>query len=301
MNSKNKTREITIGYVFCDRKLGGDEKAFLNLARKKKLNFIMFNISKEINERAIEAKAAKCDIIFNNSAEEYATEFVKTLEELGKKVIDSSRCFYYSEDKWMFFLKCKRAHVPTPKTNLLSSNIREAMKDVHAFNQWPIIIKKIDGCQGDFVKKADNPQQAEKIIKKFWPDKGRDPIIIQEFIKSKSYRVTAIGNKIVQTATKDATGWKSTGVYQKIHHKFKVDKKLKRIVNQVLRVSRINVCGIDFLKKDGKWLVIEVNAVPSFDFFLSEREKLIGKVLDLLVKKVKSSSEYKRKIARLEN
>ena len=89
----------------------------------------------------------------------------------------------------------------------------------------------------------------------------------KQFIKSKSYRVTVIDKRIVQTATKDANGWKSTGVYQKIHHKFKIDPALKRIVNRIIRATRIHVCGIDFLKRDGKWLVIEANATPSFDFF----------------------------------
>jgi len=281
---EEKEKKIVLGYIFCDRKKGADEKAFLRMARKKGAEVIMFNISKEIDERAIERKADKCDIIFNNSAEEFAIEVVKMFEELGKKVIDSSRMYYYVEDKWMFFMKCRKYKIPTPKTNLLSENLNEAKKDLKKFNKWPVIIKGIDGCQGDYVQRAKNIEEAEEIIKEFWRKGSRRmPIIAQEFIKSKSYRVTVINKKIVQTATKDANGWKSTGVYQKVHHKFKIDNSLKRIVNKVIRAIRIHVCGIDFLKKDGKWLVIEANAVPSFDFFPKEREKLIAKVIDLLI------------------
>jgi RimK family alpha-L-glutamate ligase len=288
--------KVKIGYIFCERTHGPDEKAFLKLARKKGAELIMFNISKDINERQIEKKANKCDIVFNNSAEDFAIEVAKTIEEFGKKVIDSSRAYYYVEDKWMFFLKCKRFGIPTPKTTLLSENLNEARKDMRKFNKWPVIIKAIDGCQGDYVEKAETLDEAEKIIKKFWK-KGsrRAPIIIQEFIKSKSYRVTVINNRIVQTATKDATGWKSTGVYQKIHHKFKIDDSLRRIVRKILRAVRIGVCGIDFLKKDSKWLVIEANSTPSFDFFPKEREKLIGKVLDMLIERVESNKHNHRR------
>jgi glutathione synthase/RimK-type ligase-like ATP-grasp enzyme len=181
-------------------------------------------------------------------------------------------------------MKCKKYKIPTPKTTLLSENLNEARKDLKKFNSWPVILKRIDGCQGDYVARAENINEAEKIIKKFW-EKGTErlPIIAQEFIKSKSYRVTVINGKIVQTATKDNYGWKSTGVYQKTHHKFKVDSNLRRIVNKIIRATRIHICGIDFLKKDHHWLVIEANAVPAFDFFPSEREKLIAKVLDLLI------------------
>jgi hypothetical protein len=38
------------------------------------------------------------------------------------------------------------------------------------------------------------------------------------------------------------------------------------------------------LKKDGKWLLLEVNGQPSLDFFEEEKEKLIEHVLNLLIK-----------------
>jgi len=295
--SSEEAKKIKIGYIFWDRSLGGDEKAFLKLAKKKNAELIMFNIAKGINEAQIEKKVAECDIVFNNSAEDFATELVKTIEEMGKKVVDSSKTYYYSEDKWMFFLKCKRHNIPTPKTALISEDINEAKREILAFNQWPIIIKRIDGCQGDYVEKAENLDEADAIIRKFWKKSSeRLPIIIQEFIKSKSYRVTLINNQIVQTATKDADSWKSTGVYQKIHHKFTLDNKIRKLSKRIAKMSGIQVCGIDFLKKDGKWYVIEVNAVPSFDFFPKEREKLISKVLDLLIHKVRNNKHNHRRL-----
>jgi glutathione synthase/RimK-type ligase-like ATP-grasp enzyme len=46
----------------------------------------------------------------------------------------------------------------------------------------------------------------------------------------------------------------------------------------------IKICGIDMLKKDGKWLLLEVNGQPSLDFFEDEREKLTEAALNLLIK-----------------
>ena len=127
-----------------------------------------------------------------------------------------------------------------------------------------------------------------KVIKKFWK-KGSEkmPIIAQEFINSPSYRVTVIGNKIVQTAIKQNNGWKATGVYAKNFKKFKIDPKLEKIVKKIVRISRIKICGIDLFKKNGKWLVLEVNSQPSFDFFEDEREMLIDKALNLLKKEAR--------------
>jgi glutathione synthase/RimK-type ligase-like ATP-grasp enzyme len=285
---KEEKKKLTIGYLFCERKYGKDEQAFSKVCKKRKINLVMFNIYHDIEQRELEKKAAKCDIIFNNSADEYAIEYVKTLEELGKKVIDSSRSFYYIEDKWMFYLMCRKNKIPTPKTILLPENLIIARKKLKKFNKWPVILKRIEGCQGEFVERAENLDEAIKIIQNFWKKGGGEklPIIAQQFIKSKSYRVTLIGGKIVQTATKDANGWKSTGVYQKVHHKFKVGSRLRKIAKKVALASRIHVLGIDFMKKGEKWFVLEANAVPAFDFFPNEREKLLSKVIDLLVKEI---------------
>ena len=283
-----KGKRLTLGYIYGEKTMGKDEKLFISLCKKRKINLIMINIDKKIDENELEEKAKKCDIIFNNSADEFAYEIIKTLEELGKKVIDSSKTYYYTEDKWIFYLKCKENNIPTPETILLSENINIARKNLKDFNHWPVVLKRVWGTMGEYVEKADNILKAEYVIKKFW-EKGNEklPVIAQELIHSPSYRVTAIGKEIVQTALKESKGWKCTGVYEKEFEKFKIDKELEKIIKKVIPVVGINVCGIDLLKKEGKWVVLEVNSTPAFDFFENEREMLIGKVLNFLKKQVK--------------
>ena len=278
-------KKVGIGYILSGHGLGEDEEICLRLAKKNNIELIMFNTSEEIDEEQIKEKIKKCDIIYNATAEDFAIEFEKTIEELGKKVIDSSKAYYYTEDKWMFFLKCKEHKIPTPKTILLLENISTAKKELEKFNQWPVILKRINGCMGEFVEKAENIKESEKIIKKFWK-KGSErlPIIAQEFIKSPSYRVTLIGNRIMQTAVKENTGWKSTGVYEKRFKKFRIDKKLKELIRKISKVMKIKICGIDFLKKDGKWFVLEINSSPGFDFFSIERKELNAELLRFLKK-----------------
>ena len=56
---------------------------------------------------------------------------------------------------------------------------------------------------GEYVGKAKGMGEAEELIKKFWK-KGAEklPIIAQEFVKSPSYRVTVIGNRIEKKQTR---------------------------------------------------------------------------------------------------
>jgi len=280
---------ITIGYIFNEPYLRKDEKIFLELAKKKGINLVMINTAKDLAEEELEEKVKRCDILFNNSAEEFALEIVKTIEELGKKVIEPSKEFYYDEDKWMFFLKCKEHKIPTLRTILLSQNWNIIKKELEKFNEWPVILKRVEGTNGEYVDKADNLREAEKIINRFWK-KGsqRLPIIAQEFVKSPSFRVTIIGDKVAQTAIKNSKGWKATGVYleDKNVKKFQVDKELKKIINKINKVFRMKIYGIDLFKKNGKWLVLEINSAPGLDFFNKEEKKLVGEIIDFLKKEV---------------
>ncbi|MFA5174274.1 MAG: ATP-grasp domain-containing protein [Candidatus Pacearchaeota archaeon] len=284
-------KKVVIGYIFSEKRKGRDEKLFLKLAKKKNIELYMINSRKisNINEIGeVENIAKKCDIFYNNSAEEFALEIAKMIEETGKRVIDSSRTYYYSEDKWMCYLICKENKIPTLNTILLSENLGVARKELKDFGHWPVILKRVYGCMGEYVDKADDLNGAEKIIKKFWR-KGSEkiPVIAQEFVKSSSYRVLVIGGKIVQTALKESKNWKATGVHATKFKKFPVDKELIKVIKRLTNATKINVCGVDLFKKNGKWIVLEINAEPAFDFFENEREKIIGLVLDLVKSKVK--------------
>ena len=282
-------RRITLGYIYYGARLGGDEVAFMKLAKKKKIDLVLIDAAKDVNEEELKNKIANCDVIFNNSAEDFATEIVKTIEEMGKKVVESSKRFYYDEDKWMFFLKCQKHKIPTPETILLSENLNLARKELEDFGQWPVILKRVEGTCGEFVDKADNLRQAERIIKKFWK-KGsqRLPIIAQEFIDTHiCYRATIIDSKIVQTAIKESKGWKQSGISVYSKKKFPVDEQLNDIVRKISRGFKISIYGIDLFKKDGKWIVLEINAEPAFDFFLKERNQMLSRVMDFLIQKAK--------------
>ena len=81
-------RKITIGYLFNEPYLRKDEKIFLQVAKDKGLDLVMINTAKDLGEEQLEQQIKKCDIFFNNSAEDFAVEVVKTIEELGKRVIE---------------------------------------------------------------------------------------------------------------------------------------------------------------------------------------------------------------------
>ena len=279
-------KKKTIGIICCGRELVKEGKTFLELAKKKDVKIIMINLSDKLDIKSLKRKIKKCDIIYNSIWDDLSIELTKTIEEWGKKIFESSVSYYYTEDKWMFYVKCKKHKIPTPDTILLSENISNAKRELKEFGRWPVVLKRISGTMGEYVGKAKSMGEAEILIKKFWK-KGSEklPIIAQEFVKSPSYRVTLIGNKIVQTALKkNRHGWKATGVYAKKFEHFEVNAGLRRIIKKLMKFIDIKICGVDMFKRDGKWLLLEVNAQPSLDFFEEEREKKVERVLDFLIK-----------------
>ena len=285
MLRNKKQKKLVIGYIFTAKKVGREEKLFLKLAKKKNIEIVMINLFKKIDEEEFENKIRKCDLVYNNTAEDFVIESLKTVEELGKKVIDTSQLYYYTEDKWLFYLKCRDHKIPTLETILLSHNLNIARAELKEFGKWPVVLKRIYGTMGEFVERANNLAQAMEIMKKFQKmDCDKLPIIAQEFVKSPSYRVTIIDKKIVQTAIKKSKNWKSTGVYGKQFDKFRIDKNLKKTLTKIINFIKINVCGVDLLKKDGHWLVLEVNTNPALDFIEEEYEHLVDLVLTFLKK-----------------
>jgi RimK family alpha-L-glutamate ligase len=279
-------KKKVIGILSCGREIEREGKVFVELAKKKDVKLILINISDRFDVKSFKRKVKKCDIVYCSVWDDFSVELTKTIEEWGIKIFESSNSYYYTEDKWMFYVKCKKHNVPTPDTILLSENINNAKRELKEFGRWPVILKRVNGTMGEYVGKAKGLEEAEQLMKKFWK-KGSEklPIIAQEFIKSPSYRVTVVGNKIVQTALKkNNAGWKATGVYAKKFEHFEINKKLERIIKRVMKFLDIKICGVDMLKKEGKWLLLEVNGQPSLDFFEEERERLVESVLNLLIK-----------------
>ncbi len=276
-------KKAVIGYIYTGD-LTKEERVFMREARKKNIRLVLLDEFRDLKEEMLKKKIDECDIIFNSSAEDFAIEFSKSIESLGKKVVDPTKTYYYIEDKWMFFLKCRENNIPTPETILLSENINVLKRELKDFNHWPVILKRVYGTVGEFVERADNVRDAVRVIKKLWK-KGSErlPIIAQEFIESPSYRVTVIDGKIAQTALKEnRSSWKATGNYGNHFKKFDVDKNMERIVKKTVSAVKIGVCGIDLLRKGNEWVVIEVNAEPALDFFDDEMSLLVSRTLSFL-------------------
>jgi len=99
---------------------------------RKKFNVKFFPIHEITDLNYIKNESKNIKIILNTAGDIPNTfdslEITKTFEGMGKHVIDSSKSFYYREDKWLFYQWCKKNNLPTPETYYIPRNINISKK-----------------------------------------------------------------------------------------------------------------------------------------------------------------------------
>ena len=250
---------------------------------KKKFDLILFPVQKDIDYENLRKQAKIVHVVLNTAVDMPNTydseEMVKTFEGMGKKVIDSSKSFYYKEDKWLFYQTCVKNRLPTPiswyvprNANAFKAGLKEIMKD------GALVFKGVFSDTGKAVKRAMDYEEALHVIKTLRKEIGLMPVIAQRYIPhgKVSYRVTLAGDKIIQAIVKYGKNWKEGKLYAKNerYRKFRPDRKLIQICKKVSKAFGLEWCGIDLLKDvRGKWYIIEVNSGPSMDFVISDMRR----------------------------
>ena len=198
---------------------------------------------------------------------------------LGDKVNiwPSEKVFKIFSDKFktaVFFNKLK---INTPKTVLINlyeeKHIEEAAKEVGGF---PAVIKNVKGSQGANVGKVNSVKEVKDFIineKKRSLAKSNTPYkkfayILQEYISFESgsdYRVLCLGNEIIGGIKRTSkTDFRANISLGGSAASFTPNQKIKTICTKIIKESGVLFAGIDFIKKDDRFLAIEVNTSGEF-------------------------------------
>ena len=258
-------------------------------ALKKKMNIVHLPAEEQLDVNELKEKTKDCKLIYNDTTCQpilfESLELSKTLEEIGKKVINSSHSFFYQEDKWMFYLKCLEHRIPTPKTYFIPRETRfyqRVIKEI--LKETPIVLKGVFSDNAMEVEKVKDYQGFVKKVKKIAKKSHGSPIIAQEFIPNfnRSYRATLINHKLYQFVVKISRSWKQAGSSKEHFRKIKVNKKLRDLCERTSRALGMQICGLDLIFNNGKWYIIEANSCPGLDFISKEEPKLVKKVSEYL-------------------
>ena len=108
-----------LGILISGREIPETTQRLVTLAKESFMEVLILNITSEVSQEDLE-KMIVCDIIFNDSGEEYAMNYIKIFENIGIPVVESSKALF-QESKWNFYKICMKNDIPAPKSILLDN------------------------------------------------------------------------------------------------------------------------------------------------------------------------------------
>ncbi len=290
----DKEKKLSMGLIYYKTYQDYEDRMLFKALKKKNMNIVHLPAEEQLDINELKEKTKKCKLIYNDTTCQpilfESLELSKTLEEIGKKVINSSHSFFYQEDKWMFYLKCLEHRIPTPKTYFIPRETRfyqRIIKDILKEN--PLVLKGVFSDNAMEVEKVNDYPMFIKKVKKIVNKSHGSPIIAQEFLPNlnRSYRATLINHKLQQFVIKISKSWKQAGHARESFRIIKVNKKLRNLCERASRALGMQVCGFDLIFNKGKWYIIEINSCPGLDFISHDQHRLVKNIANYLYSECK--------------
>jgi len=197
----------------------------------------------------------------------YGTTVVRHFQEMGVCVLNTAMSIFSSRDKFRCLQIMVRNHIPIP-TSYFSYDLHDAEAIVRQKLGYPLIVKVIEGTQGNGVYLVKNQKEATKLFDGLSELKTR--VILQEFIsefKGKDIRAFVVGGKVVGAMMRVA----GKGEFRSNLHRGGVGELInlteeeKAIAIKAAAVLDLDIAGVDILRAKKGALVIEVNSSPGLE------------------------------------
>ena len=285
----DKEKKISMGLIYYKTYEDYEDRMLFKALKKKNMNIVHLPAEEQLDVSELKEKTKNCKLIYNDTTCQpilfESLELSKTLEEIGKKVINSSHSFFYKEDKWMFYLKCLEHRIPTPKTYFIPRETRFYQKIIkEILRESPLVLKGVFSDNAMEVERVNDYPMFVKKIKKIVKRSHGSPIIAQEFIPNlkRSYRATLINHKLQQFVVKISKSWKQSGHIREHFRTIKVNKKLKNLCERTSKALGMQICGLDLIFNNGKWYIIEANSCPALNFINDDEKRLVKNMANYL-------------------
>ncbi|MGB0956230.1 MAG: 30S ribosomal protein S6--L-glutamate ligase [Panacagrimonas sp.] len=194
----------------------------------------------------------------------YGTAVVRQFEMMGVYCVNESVAITRSRDKLRAHQLLARKGVGMPVTGFAHSP-DDTADLISLVGRAPVVIKLIQGTQGQGVVLAETDKAAESVIDAFRGLKAH--FLVQDFVKEAEgadIRCFVIGERVVASMMRQA---REGEFRSNLHrggsaHKVRITPTERATAVRAAQVMGLNVAGVDILRaKDGP-VVMEVNSSP---------------------------------------
>ena len=197
----------------------------------------------------------------------YATAVLRQFEMGGVFALNESVAITRSRDKLRALQIMARKGLEMPRTGFAHST--KLTKDlIEEVGGTPVVIKMLEGTQGQGVVLAENYQAAESVIELL---RGLDAyFLVQEFVseaKGSDLRCFVVGDKVIAAMKRQGR----PGEFRSNLHRggkaeaVKITKEERKVAVKAAQAMGLNVAGVDILRAKSGPSVIEVNSSPGLE------------------------------------
>ena len=197
----------------------------------------------------------------------YGTAVVRQFEMQGVYTLNESVAITRARDKLRALQLLARKGVGLPRTGFA-----HAPDDTEGVMQLvggaPMVIKLIEGTQGQGVVLAETANAASSVIEAF---RGLDAyFLVQEFVREANgsdIRCFVVGNKVVAAMQRTACA----GEFRSNLHRggsaapVEITAEERRTALRAAKIMGLNVAGVDLLRSQSGPMVMEVNSSPGLE------------------------------------
>lgn len=197
----------------------------------------------------------------------YGTAILRQFEMLGVYSLNSSVAVLKARDKLKSLQILAKNNIPMPSTGIANSpaSIDAIIKSLGGA---PLIIKLVEGTEGEGVVLAETNSAAKSVISAF--KQLHANVIVQEFIKESSgrdIRCFVVGNKVVASMERVA----NEGEYRANFHlgasvkPVVITKEERAMAIKASKVMGMDIAGVDILRSNRGSLILEINSSPGLE------------------------------------
>ncbi len=185
-------------------------------------------------------------------------------QELGVKVANSPRTLEIAIDKWLTLDFMRRSGLEIPRTIVCQS--REAALEAFESLGRDVVVKPLFGGEGRGIVRIDNLDIAWRVFSTL--EQLGAVLYVQEFIPHHGYdlRLLIVGNQVFSVARHAPTGeWRTNLSRGGAAVPYTASESQINVAKAAAAAIGGTIVGVDILPtKDGRDVVLEVNAVPGW-------------------------------------
>ncbi len=217
----------------------------------------------------------------------YGCALVRHFESIGVFSLNSSQAISSSRDKLFALQLLLQSGLDIPTTGFANSPI-DTGDLIDMVDGAPLIVKLLQGSQGQGVVMAETRKAAESVINAF--KSIRANLLVQEFVKEangQDLRLFVVDGKVVAAMQRQA----AEGEFRANIHRggsaslVKITPAERRIAVRATKVLGLKVAGVDIIRSDKGPLLLEVNSSPGLEGIENATGKDIASIMIASIEK----------------